>query len=49
MEYQDAQVKVYINDTLTANYTDTTRLQGYIGLQAAGSGEVRFRNVMVTF
>ncbi|WP_400079061.1 DUF1080 domain-containing protein [Winogradskyella sp. R77965] len=39
------EIKVWINDTLTVNTKDEKLSDGYIGLQAKGTGKVRFRNV----
>ncbi len=37
-------IQVWINDTLTADTRDEGLFDGYIGLQAKGTGEIRFRN-----
>ncbi|WP_350291740.1 DUF1080 domain-containing protein [uncultured Croceitalea sp.] len=41
-------VQVWINGILTADINDDTLTKGYIGLQANGTGEIRFRNVKIT-
>jgi hypothetical protein len=40
-------LKAWINGELVANLQDEFRVEGYIGLQAAESGEVRFRGVRI--
>jgi hypothetical protein len=40
-------VKVWINDILTIDMIDDSLDTGYIGLQAAGSGEIKFKNIRV--
>ena len=47
IKVQGNQIQVTINGIETANMTDDDLIQGYIGLQAAGLGEIRFRNVKV--
>ncbi len=42
---QDNQIQVWVNDILTAELEDDTLEKGTIGLQAAGNGQVKFRNV----
>lgn len=39
--------QVWINDTLTAKHKDTTLTKGYVGLQAAGKGKIKFRNIIL--
>jgi len=41
------RIQAYVNGVLTADLTDDGLVEGYIALQAAGTGEIRFRNVMV--
>ncbi|WP_411030529.1 DUF1080 domain-containing protein [Spongiimicrobium sp. 3-5] len=41
------RIRVWINGTLTADYTDQDLKEGYVALQAAGQGEIRFRNVKI--
>lgn len=41
-------VQVWINDALTVDLIDETRTDGYIALQAAGTGEIRFRNLKIS-
>ncbi|MEM8507759.1 MAG: DUF1080 domain-containing protein [Bacteroidota bacterium] len=41
----DNQVNVWVNDSLTAAFLDDTLGTGHIGLQAAGNGTIRFRNI----
>lgn len=38
-------LRIWVNDTLTALIPDPELTEGYIGLQASGTGEIRFRNV----
>lgn len=41
------RIQVWINDTLTVDTIDEELSGGYIGLQAKGTGEIRFRNVEI--
>ena len=41
------QIQVWINDTLTADFSDKYLFEGYIGLQAKGKGTIRFRNIKI--
>ena len=41
----DNQVNVWVNDSLTAVFEDGILGPGHIGLQAAGNGTIRFRNI----
>lgn len=41
-------VQVWVNSILTADINDDTLSNGYIGMQANGTGEIRFRNVKIT-
>ena len=45
IECKGAMVKIWVNGQLTAEYEDPTLKEGYIGLQAAGKGTIKFRNV----
>jgi hypothetical protein len=38
---------VWINETLTADTSDNALIEGYIGLQAKGTGEIKFRNFSI--
>lgn len=40
-------IQVWVNGILTADIRDTVLTEGYIGLQATGTGEIRFRNVKI--
>lgn len=40
-------IQILINNILIADLTDDTRTDGYIGLQATGTGEIRFRNIKI--
>ena len=42
-----AFIKVWINDVLTADVRNDELSDGYIGLQAKGTGEIRFRNLKI--
>ncbi|WP_431174260.1 3-keto-disaccharide hydrolase [Flagellimonas flava] len=44
---QDDRVQVWVNDTLTVDLRDDSLVEGFIGLQAAGKGKIKFRNVTV--
>lgn len=39
--------EVWVNDVKTAEYRDTSILNGYILLQAAENGEIKFRNIKI--
>jgi len=41
-------LEVWINGILTADLKDTSLDEGYIGLQASGTGEISFRNVRIS-
>jgi hypothetical protein len=45
---EDDHLQVWLNDTLTADYRDTSFIEGHIGLQAHGTGEIKFRNLKMT-
>ncbi len=45
IKIQKDHIQVWINGVLTADLYDQNLKDGYIALQAAGSGEIRFRNV----
>ncbi len=40
-------IQVWVNGILTADIRDKVLTEGYIGLQATGTGEIRFRNVKI--
>ena len=40
-------IQVWINGILTTDIRDDTFTEGYIGLQAKGTGEIKFRNVKI--
>jgi len=42
------QVQAWVNDTMTIDYRDTLLDSGLIGLQAGGTGTIKFRNVQLT-
>ncbi|MEX0361194.1 MAG: DUF1080 domain-containing protein, partial [Allomuricauda sp.] len=44
---QGDHLQVWVNDTLTADLRDEILTEGFIGLQAAGKGKIKFRNVTV--
>jgi hypothetical protein len=41
------RIQVWINETLTADTSDNALIEGYIGLQAKGTGEIKFRNFSI--
>ena len=45
IQAKNNEIKVWINDTLTIETKDKALSDGYIGLQAKGTGHVKFRNV----
>ncbi len=44
---EDDHLQVWLNDTLTVDHHDKSLIEGHIGLQAHGTGEIRFRNVKI--
>ncbi len=44
---QSDHLKVWINNTLTIDMIDSSLSDGHIGFQAAGKGEIKFRNIKV--
>jgi len=44
---EDHKTEVWVNDMLTAEFKDTTILNGLIALQAAETGTVKFRNIKI--
>lgn len=42
---QEGDIKVYVNDILTSSMEKDTLVEGHIGLQVAGTGTIKFRNV----
>ncbi|WP_420603408.1 family 16 glycoside hydrolase [Flagellimonas sp.] len=42
---EDGTIKVYVNDILTSSIEKDTLLEGHIGLQAMGTGTIKFRKV----
>lgn len=47
IQIQGDHLQAWINDVLTADLKDSSLAEGYIALQAMGTGEVRFRNVKI--
>ncbi len=47
IQVQGDHLQAWINDVLTADLKDSSLAEGYIALQAMGTGEVRFRNVKI--
>ncbi len=41
-------LEVWINGVLTADMRDHSRMDGYVGLQASGTGEICFKNVIIS-
>ena len=44
---ENDHIQVWVNDILTADMRDQALTEGYVGLQAMGSGEIRFRNLKI--
>ncbi len=42
---QNNRVEAWINEVKTADLKNSDLIEGYIGLQAMGTGEIKFRNV----
>ena len=47
IKMENAFIKVWINGILTADARDHSLSEGYIGLQAKGTGKVSFRNLKI--
>ena len=47
IKVEEDHLQAWINDTLTVDLYNEDLTEGYIALQAAGVGEIRFRNVRV--
>jgi len=47
IKIQNNHIQVWINDMITADLIDDCCTDGYIGLQAMGTGEIRFRNITI--
>ena len=41
-------LSAWINDIQIVDFQDDSHVSGYVGLQAAGQGTIRFRNIQVT-
>lgn len=41
-------LQIWINDILTIDMKDNSLVEGYIGLQASGTGSIGFRNVKIS-
>lgn len=41
-------LQIWVNGILTADIQDSSHIGGYIGLQARGTGEIKFRNVKIS-
>lgn len=41
-------LQVWVNDVLTIDAQDDSHIEGYIGLQAAGLEEIRFKNIKIS-
>lgn len=48
IQIKDDHLQVWVNGVLTADLKDPTRAEGYIGLQAMGTGKISFRNVKIS-
>lgn len=44
---QGNKIQAWVNGTLVADIENNERPKGYIGLQAAGKGQIKFRNVRI--
>ena len=47
IKFERDHIQVWVNNTLTTDTRDTMLSEGYIGLQALGNGEIRFRNINI--
>jgi len=48
IENKENQLRVWVNGILTADILDDDLVEGYVGLQAAETGTIKFRNVKIT-
>ena len=48
IECDDWGIRAWVNDQLTVELEDHSLTSGFIALQAAGTGKIRFRNVQLT-
>ncbi len=44
----DGHIQVWVNDVMTADYQDNRLTEGFIAIQAAEKGTIRFREVRIT-
>lgn len=44
---EDGHIQAWVNGILTTDITDTSLSEGYIGLQALGSGKIKFRKISI--
>ncbi len=44
---ENNHLQAWVNGILTADFKDDKHIEGYVGLQAQGSGEIKFRNVKI--
>lgn len=47
IRYENDHIQAWINGIQTADINDNSLSEGYIGLQAAGRGAIKFRNVQI--
>ncbi|WP_435623974.1 3-keto-disaccharide hydrolase [Flagellimonas sp.] len=47
IKMEENRIQVWVNDTLTADAEYQYPEKGFIGLQAMGTGEIRFRNIRI--
>jgi uncharacterized C2H2 Zn-finger protein len=48
IEANGIKLKAWINDTLTIDVKNSELTSGHVGLQAKGTGEIKFRNIRIT-
>ena len=46
---ENDHIQVWINGIITTDIYDDVLIEGYIGLQAAGSGVIKFRNITIHY
>ena len=48
IKMENDHIMAWVNGILTADMQDSDHLEGYLGLQASGVGEIKFRNVKIS-
>ena len=48
IKIENDHLQIWVNEILTIDMLDSTLTEGYIGLQASGTGAISFRNVKIS-